>query len=202
MLRTGEIVWIEAQDYCVTVHSTRGNHLVRASLASLEGRLAPETFVRTHRMAIVNVMHVRETLGRDETSTRVVRRHAGGREPLAQVPRRVVVGAQAAVNGATAAANGVECRSLQTCLRMGSRPVIIASLGVAVLQSNRSDAISRVALTFAMIVWAAVIGTRGAVVAEQVTETRSPVMPQYDTERKLRLPSDYRQWILWGSRSV
>jgi len=49
-----------------------------------------------------------------------------------------------------------------------------------------------------MIVWAAVIGTRGAVVAEQVTETRSPVMPQYDTERKLRLPSDYRQWILVG----
>ena len=65
MLRTEEIVWIEAQDYCVTVHSTRGNHLVRASLTSLEGRLAPETFVRTHRMAIVNVMHVREALDRD-----------------------------------------------------------------------------------------------------------------------------------------
>ena len=65
VLRTEEIVWIEAQDYCVTVHSTRGNHLVRASLASLEGRLAPETFVRTHRMAIVNVMHVREALDRD-----------------------------------------------------------------------------------------------------------------------------------------
>jgi two-component system LytT family response regulator len=61
VLRTDEIVWIEAQDYCVTIHSSRGAHLVRASLTSLEGRLAPETFVRTHRMAIVNLQHVRET---------------------------------------------------------------------------------------------------------------------------------------------
>jgi two-component system, LytTR family, response regulator len=65
VLRTDEIVWIEAQDYCVTVHSTRGNHLVRASLTSLEGRLAPEMFVRTHRTAIVNLQHVRETRDRD-----------------------------------------------------------------------------------------------------------------------------------------
>jgi len=61
VLRTEEIVWIEAQDYCVTIHSTRGKHLVRASLASLEGRLPPETFVRTHRMAIVNLHHVNGT---------------------------------------------------------------------------------------------------------------------------------------------
>ena len=65
VLRADEIVWIEAQDYCVTIHSTRGHHLVRASLTSLEGRLAPETFVRTHRMAVVNLQHVRETEDRD-----------------------------------------------------------------------------------------------------------------------------------------
>ena len=65
VLRTEEVVWIEAQDYCVTVHSTRGNHLVRASLSSLEGRLSPDTFVRTHRMAIVNLKHVREAHDRD-----------------------------------------------------------------------------------------------------------------------------------------
>lgn len=65
VLRTEEIVWIEAQDYCVTIHSTRGNHLVRASLTSLEGRLDPEAFVRTHRMAIVNLQHVQETEERD-----------------------------------------------------------------------------------------------------------------------------------------
>lgn len=65
VLRAEEIVWIEAQDYYVTVHSTRGSHLVRSSLTSLEGRLAPETFVRTHRMAIVNLKHVRETHDRE-----------------------------------------------------------------------------------------------------------------------------------------
>lgn len=65
VLRTEEIVWIEAQDYCVMVYSTRGKHLVRASLASLEERLAPDEFVRAHRMAIVNVRHVRETEERD-----------------------------------------------------------------------------------------------------------------------------------------
>ena len=65
VLRTEEIVWIEAQDYCVMIHSTRGKHLVRASLTSLEARLQPDTFVRTHRTAIVNVQHVRETRDRD-----------------------------------------------------------------------------------------------------------------------------------------
>lgn len=65
-------------------------------------------------------------------------------------------------------------------------------------QSSRSLVVGRVALTLAMIAWAAAIGTRGAVVAGQVSEARSPVMPQYDAERKLRLPSDYRQWILVG----
>ena len=65
-------------------------------------------------------------------------------------------------------------------------------------QSSRSLVVGRVALTLAMIAWAAAIGTRGAVVAGQVSEARSPVMPQYDAERRLRLPSDYRQWILVG----
>ena len=89
VLRTEEIVWIEAQDYCVTVHSTRGNHLVRASLTSLEGRLAPETFVRTHRMAIVNLHARARNSGSRRASARVVRRDAGGCEPLASVTRRV-----------------------------------------------------------------------------------------------------------------
>ena len=36
-----EIVWIEAEDYYVLVHSKQGRHMVRASLASLEQRLDP-----------------------------------------------------------------------------------------------------------------------------------------------------------------
>jgi two-component system LytT family response regulator len=60
-----EIVWVEAQDYCVLVHSTRGRHLLRASLASLESRLDPSRFVRVHRAAMVNVAHVREVADHD-----------------------------------------------------------------------------------------------------------------------------------------
>jgi len=59
-----EIVWVEAQDYCVMVHSSRGRHLLRASLASFESRLDPARFVRAHRAAIVNVAHVREMVDR------------------------------------------------------------------------------------------------------------------------------------------
>jgi len=65
-------------------------------------------------------------------------------------------------------------------------------------QSSHSRTVSRVALTFAMVAWAAVIGTRGAVVAEQVSQTSAAVMPQYDADKNLRLPPDYRQWILVG----
>jgi two-component system LytT family response regulator len=65
VVRADEILWIEAEDYCVMIHSTRGRHLVRASLASLESRLDPAAFVRVHRTAIVNVQHVREIRDRD-----------------------------------------------------------------------------------------------------------------------------------------
>lgn len=65
VVRADEIVWFEAQDYCVMIHTTRGRHLVRGSLTALEERLDPHTFVRTHRMSIVNLHHVRETQERD-----------------------------------------------------------------------------------------------------------------------------------------
>jgi len=60
VVKAGEIVWIEAEDYYVKIHSKLGRHLVRATLASLEGRLDPNEFLRVHRAAIVNVAEVRE----------------------------------------------------------------------------------------------------------------------------------------------
>lgn len=53
-----EILWIEAEDYYVLVHTQHGRHLMRASMASLEERLDPRAFVRTHRAAIVNLREV------------------------------------------------------------------------------------------------------------------------------------------------
>ncbi len=59
VLKAAEIIWIEADDYYVLVHSKHGRHLVRTSLASLEQRLDPQRFLRVHRTAIVNVEEVR-----------------------------------------------------------------------------------------------------------------------------------------------
>ena len=60
VVKTSDVVWIEAEDYYVRIHSKRGRHLVRASLSSLEARLDPREFLRVHRAAIVNVEEVRE----------------------------------------------------------------------------------------------------------------------------------------------
>ncbi|MGC4082317.1 MAG: LytTR family DNA-binding domain-containing protein [Vicinamibacterales bacterium] len=60
VLKPEEIIWVEAEDYYVLIHSTRGRHLVRVPLASLEERLDPQLFVRVHRAAIVNMQEVKE----------------------------------------------------------------------------------------------------------------------------------------------
>ena len=60
VLKTSEVVWIEAEDYYVRIHSKRGRHLVRTSLQSLEARLDPADFARAHRAAIVNLHEVCE----------------------------------------------------------------------------------------------------------------------------------------------
>ncbi len=59
ILKVGDILWIEAEDYYALVHSKQGRHLVRATLASFEQRLDPRMFVRVHRTAIVNLEEVR-----------------------------------------------------------------------------------------------------------------------------------------------
>jgi two-component system LytT family response regulator len=61
VVKTPDIIWIQAEDYYVLIHSRQGRHMVRASLASLEQRLDPARFMRVHRTAIVNVDEVRAT---------------------------------------------------------------------------------------------------------------------------------------------
>lgn len=72
VLRPEEIVWVEAEDYYVLVHSTRGRHLVRMPLASIEERLDPDVFPRVHRAALVNLMEVKELDQRDGGTTLVM----------------------------------------------------------------------------------------------------------------------------------
>jgi two-component system LytT family response regulator len=65
VVRVSEIVWIEAEDYYVLVHSTRGRHMIRVPMSTLETRLDPRHFVRVHRGAIVNIDEIRELQDRD-----------------------------------------------------------------------------------------------------------------------------------------
>jgi two-component system, LytTR family, response regulator len=57
-IHVSDVVWIEAEDYCVRPHTKHGRHLLRTSMSSLEERLDPRVFVRSHRAAIVNVGEV------------------------------------------------------------------------------------------------------------------------------------------------
>jgi two-component system LytT family response regulator len=95
VLDTSEIDWIQAEDYYAAIYALGKRHLIRESLASLEERLDPTSFVRVHRSAIVALDRVRELrstgLGewivvlRDGTRVPVSRRR---REQVAEAIRR------------------------------------------------------------------------------------------------------------------
>jgi two-component system LytT family response regulator len=55
-----EIDWIEAADYYTRLHVNGQSHMLRETMADLEGRLDPERFLRIHRSAIVNLSRVEE----------------------------------------------------------------------------------------------------------------------------------------------
>jgi two-component system LytT family response regulator len=87
VIKATEIVWIEAQDYYVLVHSDHGRHLVRATLASLETRLDPTRFLRVHRGAIVNLDRVTGVVEGDDMRLTL----AGGAEvPVSRARRRAL----------------------------------------------------------------------------------------------------------------
>ena len=89
VLDLAEIEWIEADDYYAAVHARGRRHLIRESLASLEGRLTRGRFVRVHRSAIVNLAQVREVRSRPGEDPAVVL-HDGTRLPLSRRRRRLV----------------------------------------------------------------------------------------------------------------
>lgn len=59
-LKAEEIDWIEAADYYARLHVGANGYLIRESMNDLEAMLDPNTFVRIHRSAIVNLDRVRE----------------------------------------------------------------------------------------------------------------------------------------------
>jgi two-component system LytT family response regulator len=61
-----DVVWFEASDHYIRVHTASEPHLIRKSMAELEEELDPERFVRIHRGAIVNADHVAELRTRSQ----------------------------------------------------------------------------------------------------------------------------------------
>jgi two-component system LytT family response regulator len=55
-----DVDWIEAADYYVKVHAGGKCWFVHTTLASLEAQLAPTSFFRLHRSAIVNLSRISE----------------------------------------------------------------------------------------------------------------------------------------------
>lgn len=60
LIRTDEIDWIDSAGNYAQFHCGSRMHTVRATLATLEARLAPVGFVRLHRSVLVNLIKVKE----------------------------------------------------------------------------------------------------------------------------------------------
>lgn len=59
-LRTDEIDWIDSAGNYVRLHAGKETHLVRQTMAAIEGRLNPALFLRIHRTTIVNIERIKE----------------------------------------------------------------------------------------------------------------------------------------------
>jgi two-component system LytT family response regulator len=60
LVRTDEIDWIEAADYCAKLHVRGKVHIIRESMRSLAARLDSAGFFAVSRSAIVNLDRIRE----------------------------------------------------------------------------------------------------------------------------------------------
>jgi two-component system, LytTR family, response regulator len=58
-LPVDEIVWVEAANKYVVIHTATGTHICRHTIQGLEDRLNPREFVRTHRSTLVRKSAVR-----------------------------------------------------------------------------------------------------------------------------------------------
>jgi two-component system LytT family response regulator len=59
-IRTADVTYIESAGNYARVHTAAESHLIRETMAALEGKLDRRRFVRIHRSTIVNVDAIRE----------------------------------------------------------------------------------------------------------------------------------------------
>lgn len=60
IISSHEIIFFEAMEDYVNIHTTKEAYLIQQSLANLEKRLNPQQFIRVHRSSIVNIDYVKE----------------------------------------------------------------------------------------------------------------------------------------------
>jgi two-component system, LytTR family, response regulator len=96
-IAAAEVLWVEADDYYVRLHTRHGRHLLRVSMASLEERMDPRIFVRSHRAAIVNVREIQ----RIDPDGTVLVLSDGSHVPVSRSRRPIVERIVRSVNGAS-----------------------------------------------------------------------------------------------------
>ena len=87
LVNIADVIWIEAEDYYVLVHTRGGRHMVRATLASFEERLDPKRFARVHRAALVNIGEMREV---HDTGGLLLVLSDGSRVPVSRSRRKQI----------------------------------------------------------------------------------------------------------------
>ncbi|MBI5215273.1 MAG: response regulator transcription factor [Ignavibacteriae bacterium] len=55
-----EIIWFEAADYYVNIHTQTKSYLLRETLSNLEEKLDPNVFIRIHRSVMVRISAIKE----------------------------------------------------------------------------------------------------------------------------------------------
>lgn len=97
VVRLGEILWLEAADNYVVLHTATRAPLLRRPLAALLADLGPG-FVRTHRSAAVALAQVEAVLPREGGEAEVLLR-GGARAPCSRTRRRALHDALQAAAG-------------------------------------------------------------------------------------------------------
>jgi two-component system LytT family response regulator len=86
-LKYEEIVWIEAADNYIVIHTSNGERLMpRDTLTAIEGRLGPQQFTRVNRSALVRIDQVRELQPTAQGDYSILLRN-GTRIPLSRALR-------------------------------------------------------------------------------------------------------------------
>lgn len=79
-----DIRWVGAEENYVRICTERESHLLRETMAHLEGRLDPSSFIRVHRSTIVNLQYVKEIRTDTQEGEPFVLMRDGQRLPLSR----------------------------------------------------------------------------------------------------------------------